>query len=182
MPTPSDPATLSLPTPAFSPAEVSRVVAALARPNAPVLSVGLTMSHPTYQIDSVALESAASAGLNCSSNDYGLALVVPSGDFAKGLDSYEAVVGLANVLAELRDSAAVVWLGDCDPTATFVAFGLAVTTVSTAEPVGFIGRLLGRRPSGREVVVGQLAGKPLTKLQYHAIARDLVMASMRAAA
>ena len=182
MSTSASPATLPIAQSPFGVAEVSRLVSTLATTSDAVLSVGQTLTHPSLAVDSVGVGTAASAGLDCDPACYGLALIHPQGDFAAGLFGYEAVVGLANVLASLQGGARVVWLGPDDAAASFAAFGLSVATVSAAEPVGLIGRLLGRRMDGPSAVVGTVPQQPLTKLEYHAIARDLVMASMRAAA
>lgn len=126
-------------------------------------------------------DPAAAVPLDAAS--IGLAIIRGTQTFGRGVGSPEAVVGLANVLATIRGGGRVaIAVDETGADAVLTHFGLHVESVVAAEPIGLIGRLLGRRPRGPQVLVGVVPAKPLSKLEYHAIARDLAMATLQRAA
>ena len=116
-----------------------------------------------------------------------LAIVRGTSAFAESPSSIEPLVGFANIVAAMRPGAAVAivvpnWSID-DAVVLADRFGLTCEPTSLGEPIGLIGRLLGRRSAaGPSVPLAIVPQSPLSKLELHATARDAAMTPLRRAA
>ena len=150
----------------------------------------LAGGYDAHGIDDDATETdrvicgSPAAGLPLDGQSAQLAIVRGCDAFAGAtLSEPETFVAMANVLAAIAGKGAVAFAtGEPEAAIAILSrFGIEAELTSLAPPVGLIGRLLGRKPAASaSLVIGQLPARPLTKLEYHTIAREAAMESMTA--
>ena len=107
--------------------------------------------------------------------------IVRGCDAFSGSTTPETFVAIANLFAVMQGQGTVAILTDAadELLGAMQAFDVAAAAETLGSPVGLIGRLFGKRPTSKlSLPIATLPASPLTKLEYHTIARESAMAKM----